>query len=643
MLHIFIYAALLLLLLPVCPSQAARQHFYTLNTQHGLSDNTILQLLQLDDGRMVIRTEKGVNVYNGQSFHFLPLVPKEAQNITLYGGETHVYVDYKNRLWVKQRQKVYCVSLRDFRVEPHSLDHVLDGVRGTDIKDLYVDGRHDLWCIVGHEAINVRTKARLGLRPEWGELQDLLENDGHIYTFHARGIVASFAERTQRLEYTLVAYGKADADVYDEGSLVIKSTSGQFYQKREGKWRSVILHFDPTTRRYEKMYVYDGILHTMMMFTENQLVVSYAKGYLLFDCSKRAPQPSVIKDLFLPDGTSLTTGINAIIKDMQGGLWLGTYNKGLLYTSPLLGLFNMRPVDIPVTPILTNIYLEGTPVVQGQAYGGEVLQTVSTPYVDSLALGAKHNDVAFQFCTMNYVYPRGTCYRYRLNGEPWHTVSADSKDKLVDNRGVLYLSYLDLKPGDYQLDVMATVNPKQWKGRMRTLHFTIAAPWWSSGWVYALLTLTALLAGAAFWYLQKRKTAEAPSPTLPTSADLGPAIAESAPTDSGTPPITEQEKEFIAKATALVEQHLADADYGVEQLAQDLCMERTGLYKKLTALAGTTPVSFIRSIRLHKAAAMIRQGEKGITDIATCTGFTSPSYFAKCFKKEFGLKPSEYR
>lgn len=104
-----------------------------------------------------------------------------------------------------------------------------------------------------------------------------------------------------------------------------------------------------------------------------------------------------------------------------------------------------------------------------------------------------------------------------------------------------------------------------------------------------------------------------------------------------------REPELILKVRTLIEQHLEDGEYGVEQLAQDLCMERTGLYKKLTALTDTTPVAFIRSIRLRRAAALLQEGMLTVNEIAERTGFSSPSYFTKCFKKEFGVLPSEYR
>ena len=93
----------------------------------------------------------------------------------------------------------------------------------------------------------------------------------------------------------------------------------------------------------------------------------------------------------------------------------------------------------------------------------------------------------------------------------------------------------------------------------------------------------------------------------------------------------------------LIERHLSESEYGVEQLAHDLCMERTGLYKKLTLLTATTPVAFIRRVRLQRAAKLLKEGRLTVNEIAEQTGFSSPSYFTKCFKKEYGVLPSEYK
>ncbi len=107
-------------------------------------------------------------------------------------------------------------------------------------------------------------------------------------------------------------------------------------------------------------------------------------------------------------------------------------------------------------------------------------------------------------------------------------------------------------------------------------------------------------------------------------------------------PESAENSEFVMKAVALVKKNINTPGYSVERLASDLCMERTGLYKKLTAMLDKTPTLFIRSIRLEQAAQMLKEGNKSIADIAEQTGFSSPSYFSKQFQQAYGCKPSEY-
>jgi AraC-like DNA-binding protein len=70
-------------------------------------------------------------------------------------------------------------------------------------------------------------------------------------------------------------------------------------------------------------------------------------------------------------------------------------------------------------------------------------------------------------------------------------------------------------------------------------------------------------------------------------------------------------------------------------------MSREQVYKKLKALTGKTPAHFLRSIRLSKAKSMIREQKGTIAEISYSVGFSSPAYFTKCFKEEFGFSPSE--
>lgn len=92
---------------------------------------------------------------------------------------------------------------------------------------------------------------------------------------------------------------------------------------------------------------------------------------------------------------------------------------------------------------------------------------------------------------------------------------------------------------------------------------------------------------------------------------------------------------------SLLEAKLDNSTYGVEQLADEVGMERTTLYRKVKALTGLTPTDLVRNYRLKRAAQYLRQGYAS-TQTAYLTGFETPSYFARCFRALYKLSPTEY-
>jgi AraC-like DNA-binding protein len=71
-------------------------------------------------------------------------------------------------------------------------------------------------------------------------------------------------------------------------------------------------------------------------------------------------------------------------------------------------------------------------------------------------------------------------------------------------------------------------------------------------------------------------------------------------------------------------------------------MGRTVFYQKLKAIIGLSPVDFIREMRIKRAKQLMESGEYNVSSVAYMTGFNDPKYFSKCFKKQFGMSPSEY-
>lgn len=106
--------------------------------------------------------------------------------------------------------------------------------------------------------------------------------------------------------------------------------------------------------------------------------------------------------------------------------------------------------------------------------------------------------------------------------------------------------------------------------------------------------------------------------------------------------ITSTDEKLIKKALETVERSISDPDFSVEELSRELGMSRVHLYKKLLSITGNTPIEFIRSIRLKRAAQLLSKSQMRVSEIAYQVGFNNPKYFSRYFKTEFGKLPSEY-
>lgn len=104
-----------------------------------------------------------------------------------------------------------------------------------------------------------------------------------------------------------------------------------------------------------------------------------------------------------------------------------------------------------------------------------------------------------------------------------------------------------------------------------------------------------------------------------------------------------QDKTFVTRLREIIQQHLADSDFSVERLGEEIGLSRVQLYRKVKVLTGKTPVELLRKARLMKARTLVTTTDRSIAEIAYATGFTSPSYFNKCFKDEFGVSPGGMR
>ena len=100
---------------------------------------------------------------------------------------------------------------------------------------------------------------------------------------------------------------------------------------------------------------------------------------------------------------------------------------------------------------------------------------------------------------------------------------------------------------------------------------------------------------------------------------------------------------FIKRLRDTIQQNLSNSDFSVERIGEEIGMSRVQLYRKVKALTGMSPVELLRKSRVEKGRHLLKTTDLSISEIAYDTGFTSPSYFSKCFKDEFGMSPGEVR
>jgi YesN/AraC family two-component response regulator len=106
--------------------------------------------------------------------------------------------------------------------------------------------------------------------------------------------------------------------------------------------------------------------------------------------------------------------------------------------------------------------------------------------------------------------------------------------------------------------------------------------------------------------------------------------------------ITSLDQKFIQKSIELINNNLSSTSLGIEFLSANLAISKSVLNKKISALTGDTPAELIKRIRLSKAAKLIEKNTGNISEISLEVGFSNPAYFAECFKRQFGISPSQY-
>lgn len=212
-------------------------------------------------------------------------------------------------------------------------------------------------------------------------------------------------------------------------------------------------------------------------------------------------------------------------------------------------------------------------------------------------------------------------FRDKRQGDSWNYLPVGKNS----------ITMTGLSKGDYEIEVCATDESGLWSKNTMTVSIECLPAWYETWWVYMLYVFVALVVcgGLVRKYF---KTGEVSRESVAQQK-----------VETETVSISSSDEQLLKKVQEIIEQHISNSEYSVEDLSKDMCMSRATLYRKINSIAGVSPSDFMKNVRLQRAAELLKAGGLTIVEVADKVGFNTPSYFSKSFKKMFGVLPTQYK
>lgn len=368
--------------------------------------------------------------------------------------------------------------------------------------------------------------------------------------------------------------------------------------------------------------------------------------------------------------------VNSIEEDKFGNLWLGT-NMGLARFTLNNNKFDRVRVYTTADGLADNFFEQNAVCRQGDyLYFGCGTGYVSVlahdtipginnhtpaitrllkngkeadfiPYKDLLKIEPSIDDFTLCFSALCYTDADHCSYAYRMIGydRDWHYTSASNRQA----------TYTNLPYGNYTFELKATNEEGVWSP-ITTLTVEVEPPFWRTWWAYTLYIIIGI--AIAIWVVHRIRQHMMLRNKIVLHMNDGELQMMVDHEEKNVDPLeskkqlafeikdlnyTDADEQFLREAIQCVNNHLSDADFDIPQFVEELATSRTTMFKKLKSLTGMSATAFIRDIRLKAACHALDQNPNiRISELAYQVGFNDPKYFSVCFKKEFGLSPSEY-
>ena len=317
------------------------------------------------------------------------------------------------------------------------------------------------------------------------------------------------------------------------------------------------------------------------------------------------------------------------------------------------GFVTFRPEDIKKNSSCPNIVFTRV-LYQGETAPQPILNT------RRLEVDSDHRDLTINFAALDYSDNYLMQYAYRMDDD-----EEGEWNYLGNNPSI---SFSDMAPGSHTLTVRSTNGDGVWTDNAASINIYVKPLWWEYLWVQLLLLLlvVGLATLAVLGYLKRRQRRLEQEQRLENILrqyrELQEQVAEQAAVQGSVPEVQEvpaepaavryhleepqivnPDEEMMQQLMAFIEQRISDEELRIDDMAQAVNMGRTVFYEKIRSLVGMSPQDFLRRLRMQRACQLISRSTMNVSEVAFAVGFTDPKYFSRCFKKETGMSPREYR
>ena len=324
--------------------------FYSYDASNGLADNSVQIVRCTKTGRVLIFTIGHVNFYDGDTFVHIDPSNRDVIGLPGYKGSYQLFFDKYHHLWGKNRGVLACVNLLTERFMPNVREVLRDMGVTKSIDDLYGDGECNMWFRSGKQLSDPKVGKEFTIHAET-TLQDVdLYADSLLLMFHADGSVGVYDYQHPRYLYTDDAFTTDEEKQCYAQSSILCLVGDQYYQIRNGEKSAVLMRYDISERQWTKIWETPFQMKDLYP-KEDRLYIASERGYLVY--YYQTGEMKHYETVRLSKGRSMSPNINSLMFDRQGGLWMGTKTRGLLYAKAYPSPFSTISTQSPdATPYL---------------------------------------------------------------------------------------------------------------------------------------------------------------------------------------------------------------------------------------------------------------------------------------------------